>query len=152
MNKQQNQKTKKEIKKTPDKQTEEYNQAFLESCDIAATEKKISQLQKMGAKNPCEFAAKEKCVKELEEELVHKINKYSPKKEIVPIEIFIEDLKNDGATPSDIAGRLKETYNCSSFKIGQLLPAKPGSFIANGSISRRGRKLLQNYKNKNPTP
>lgn len=65
----------------------------------------------------------------------------------VPLETpeqLTERLKSKDKTDKEIAKVLKQAYpDISTFKIGSLLPAKPGATIEPGSISTRGRRLLK---------
>jgi hypothetical protein len=122
--------------------------AFQTASDIKAQEEIRAGYERLSPQNISEVETKEKniaaCTFEIQRlksflESIPHTNSESPK-------ALTKRLLFEGVEHHDIAGILHESYSLSPYRIGKLLPAsdKP---IKDSSIGKRGRRLIEKYKN-----
>lgn len=127
---------------------EDFNEAFLEACVIGEIERDIRDMELMSPKNPTELIAKRSDLEALrakhEEQLAAIRNRATKSPEVL-----VAELRSQQKEDWEIAGALLLAFKeISSYQIGKLLPARPGTTIADESVSKRGRELKKLWINK----
>jgi hypothetical protein len=130
--------------------SDKFEHYFETACQIFELEQKIDKVKSLRTETPSEWEKQKNQLEQLRKEIEYNRAIVNHKEEKSPGEITLE-MKAAGKLPWEIAGFLKEAYNLSSHQIGNLLPARPEAPPSRESISRRGRKLLQEWQfKKNP--